>query len=116
MQDQDFIYLPADSSRPFMPAGFYRWVAKGKMSVLQKSSKRIDEFEDGLKMKQRFLGSEQFYILKDGHYYQIKKKNDLLLLAGDKRKEVVRYLKQNRISFKNMREQALSGAADIYNR
>jgi len=115
MQDQEFIYLPQDSLRSFMPAGFYRWLAKGKLSILERSSKWIDEYEDGLKMSKRILESDQFFALKDGLYYPIKKKTDFYTLVADKRREVIRYMKQNKLNFKRAREQALMQAAIFYN-
>jgi hypothetical protein len=112
--DHHFIRLIADSlSRSPILTGFYDEVYKGRLNVLVKRGKFLDErVKDEL--EREFLPFHLFIIQKDGVYLQVKNYKGLLAILKDRSKEVKQYLRKNRIKYRKGAENAIVKAVVYY--
>lgn len=108
-----FVYLAKDSARGAPAPGFYQVLARGPLTVLARRSRKIDDYL--MDRRQYFANTDRFYILKEGVYYTPRNEGDLLELAGARRKEARQLLKQQKIRFKKLPEQAILTVAGLYN-
>jgi hypothetical protein len=109
-----FIRLEGDSlsSSPII-TGFYDELYTGKLTVLAKRIKFIDEqIKDEL--EREFLQHNYFFIKKEGVYYTIKNYKGLLSVLKDKAPAVKQYLRKNRIKFRKGPENAIVKATAYY--
>ena len=109
-----FIRLEGDSlSGSPIIAGFYDELYTGKLSVLAKRIKFIDEqIKDVL--EREFLQHNYFFIKKEGMYYAVKNYKGLLSVLKDKGQDVKQYLRKNRIKFRKGPENAIVNATAYY--
>jgi hypothetical protein len=63
-----------------------------------------------------FVMTKNFYLQVDGKYYPIKKADDILGFTGEKRKEIKKMLRKNRLKFNRDMEQSVIAIADYFNR
>ena len=112
--DHHFIRLIADSlSGSPLITGFYDEVYKGRLTVLIKRGKWIEEtIKDEL--EREFIQLDLFYIQKGDKYYQVKNKKGLLALLKDRSKEVKQYLRRNMIKYRKGAENAIVKAVVYY--
>ena len=95
--------------------GFYEQLAEGKIGLLAKRKAVIEEGIVATEMLRRFVRKDQYYAVKDGIYYAIKNLNDMLNLLGEKKKDIQKYLKKNKIRFKKDPEYALVKISELFN-
>lgn len=109
-----FIRLQADSlNNSTIITGFYDELYAGKLKVLAKRIKFIDEtIKDEL--EREFLQQDLFFIQKEGAYYAVKNYKGLLSVLKDKAPAVKQYLRKNRIKFRKDREHAIVKATAYY--
>jgi hypothetical protein len=109
-----FIHLEGDSlsSSPII-TGFYDELYTGKLTVLAKRMKIVDEqIKDEL--EREFLQLNYFIIKKEGVYYAVKNYKGLLGILKDKAPAVKQYLRKNRIKFRKGPENAIVKATAYY--
>jgi hypothetical protein len=109
-----FIRLEADSlAGRLIFTGFYEELYTGKLSVLAKRIKFIEEtIKDEL--LRDFIQQNYFYIKKEGVYYAIKNYKGLMRVLKDKAPAVKQYLRKNRIKFRKGPENAIVKATAYY--
>jgi hypothetical protein len=110
-----FIRLIQDSlNKPVITTGFYERLYDGKMKLYAKRKKKIMETitseGDNLSFKEISL----YLVQKNGQFYSMQKEGELLDLLNDKRKEVKKYLRKNKIKFKKAPEKAILTAIEYY--
>ena len=109
-----FIYLPEDKLSG-LKNGIYEELVKGKISLYAKRSKLIDEKIGQNEIERKFIGNDQFYVLKDGNFHPVKRQKTIMTLVGDKRKEVNASLKASKMKFRLNQELTLKQIAQSYN-
>ncbi|HEX6432136.1 MAG TPA: hypothetical protein VF008_30805, partial [Niastella sp.] len=109
-----FIRLEADSlAGRLIFTGFYDELYTGKLSVLAKRIKFIEEtIKDEL--LRDFIQQNYFYIKKEGVYYAVKNYKGLIKVLKDKAPAVKQYLRKNRIKFRKGPENAIVKATAYY--
>lgn len=112
--DHHFVRLTADSlSRSPLLTGFYDEVYKGRLNVLVKRGKFIEEsIKDEL--EREFVQLDLYFIQKEGVYYQVKNYKGLLTLLKDRSKEIKQYLRKSRIKYRKRAESAIVKAVEYY--
>jgi hypothetical protein len=105
-----FIYL-----NDGVPTGFYQLLERGKMTILAKRTKVINETISGIELERNFDSSTKFYALTNGTYYPIEKQKSILALLKDQRKKIQQHLKSKGIKFKSNPEMASLEMAAYYN-
>jgi hypothetical protein len=114
LRDKIFIYLrPLEGSG--LKPGIYEEIRKGKLSLYAKRSTLINESIVGNVLERKFVDNTRFYVLKDGHYYIIKKQKDLMELLDGKKAEINARMKSSGIKYRYNRELALSKIVENYN-
>jgi hypothetical protein len=112
-----FIHITTDSlaTNTVMGDGFYDQVYNGKLEVLVKRSKSIQN-TTGLNTLETYFTpvSLSFYLKKDNNYYSISGQSALISVLNDKKKELLQYIKTNKIKFKKTPEEAMIAIATRY--
>jgi hypothetical protein len=112
-----FVYVDTDtlSNNKGVNTGFYDQIYKGKMEVLVKRSKNIQNSSaQSGKAETFFTSKKEIYIKKDGVYRSISNEGSLLSLLKDKKKELKQYIRNNQIKFNSEQEQAIVKVAAYY--
>jgi hypothetical protein len=114
LYNHHFIRLIADSlSHSPLLTGFYDEVYNGRLNVLVKRGKFIEErIKDEL--EREFMPLDLFFIQKEGIYYQVKNYKGLLAVLKDRSKDVKQYLRKNRIKYRKGAENAIVKAVVYY--
>ena len=85
------------------------------MTIFVRRYKKLEENIVDLAIERRFVGFNQYYVLKDGNYYPINKQKSLLELLKDSRQNIVQHLKQQKLRYKDNKEKAIVQIAEFYN-
>jgi hypothetical protein len=109
-----FVYLEKDKNN-VVSNGFYQRVTDGKATVYAKRVRKLEEKIDGLFIERKFILADQFFVLKVGVYYTVKKQKGLLALFKDKRQEISEYKGRLKQKYKTNPEQFIVNIADYYN-
>ena len=111
-----FVRLVQDSlSKSLIPTGFYDRLYNGKIKLFAKRQKIIKETvtaDEGDKLW--FEENDLYFFYKNDKYYSIKSKNDLLGFFKDRKKDVKRYLRKNKIKFKKDPETTILKSVEYY--
>ncbi|MFI5158215.1 MAG: hypothetical protein ACHQF4_05075 [Sphingobacteriales bacterium] len=114
--NQHFIYLkndPANSNS--LKSGFYDELYGGKIQVLSKKTKSIQNSTDYTgNITPYFLPAKDYYLLKNGKYYTVNSQGAFLDALSDHKKEVKQFIRSNSIKFKKAPEQAMTAIAAYY--
>lgn len=98
--------------------GFYQRVANGKVNLLIRRKKIIEENIADMKVERKFVSTPAFYIEKEGMYFPVTTKKALLNLLKDHKPELnrhIKYLRSQDISFKHDRETVITEIVNLYN-
>lgn len=74
--------------------------------VIKKYVVTYEEKVNGLSIEASFRIKERFYVVKENRFYPVKNKRALLNLFPDKKKELSRYAREQKLNFKKQPEQA----------
>ncbi|MFL5738938.1 MAG: hypothetical protein ACJ75B_01870 [Flavisolibacter sp.] len=107
-----FYYL----NRKDIPAGFYELLKEGKVSIVAKRARKINENVFSPDRGEQFESEDEFFAVRDGNYHLIKTEKEMLALFPGQQKEAHRYLKSGKIKFRKNPEEAILRLAEYYNR
>lgn len=114
LQNHHFLRLIADSlSGSPIITGFYDEAYKGRLTVLIRRTKWIEETVKD-ELEREFISLDLFFIQKGGTYYPIRNYKGLLAVLKDRSKEVKQYLRKNRIKYRKGAENAIVKAVVYY--
>ena len=108
LHDKHFIFLRPDNLPGCPSAGYYILLHSGKCRILEKNSAKLNEKIEVNKLIRYFDFSTNYYLYKDGIYYQIKNENGLLKILNPYKKELKRFISTNRLKFKRDAEEFLT--------
>jgi hypothetical protein len=111
---QTFARLHPDKDN-VLKDGFYQVLAEGKVSVVVMRQKKIDEKIVDLTLERKFISSNLYYASKDGNYYLINKQKILLNLLKDKRQNILKHLKKQKLKYRQDAEKTIVAIAEFYN-
>lgn len=94
--------------------GYYQVLAKGAITVLQKSSKSLRESLSTAGIEQRYDEKTRFYAMKDGVYHDVSSAKDLYALTGSFKASVKDEVEKQGGNNKTL-EEALRAIAKSYN-
>ncbi|MBZ5859354.1 hypothetical protein [Flavihumibacter profundi] len=117
LSDRDFIRIVKDSlDSPILSSeGFYNVLYKGNVSVFKQEVKSIfTEITSDEGILRYIKVKQYFYIKKDGKYYLVNRKNDLLDIYKEKKKEIRDYIKSNGLSFSDDKESLIVKVSAYY--
>src|SRR5579871_339534 len=115
LQNHFFIRLMQDSSnKSIINTGFYDQLYKGNMTLLAKRQKKVKEkvtAEDGDQLW--FEENDQFILIKNNRYYSVQSKSLLFDVFKERKKELKKYLKKNKLKFKKDPENTIIKAVEF---
>lgn len=100
--------LPAN-----MQAGFYEVLSTGGMTVLARHTKWRREYITTV-MEYEFMPRDQFFVVKDRAFKQIRSEGNLMELFGSERAQVKQHLRKEGLRYKKMPGQTIVGAVEFY--
>lgn len=113
-----FIRINADeitNNKAELTTGFYDQLYAGKLEVLAKRRKTIQNSSNAVAAPETFFSETNDYYLKKGNtYYKIGSKGSILKLLKDKKGDLQKYLRQNNISYIDNPEFAMVKIASYY--
>lgn len=107
------VYDSLAAARTTLPTGFYEYVYEGKTNAYAKRIKILDEKLTDV-VEQEFLVANNYFIYNNGLYHSCSTLRGLRNALQDKSKEVRRYLRKNKIKFKENPEYAIVAAVKYY--
>lgn len=98
-----------------LPAsGFYEILYGGNTKVIVRRQKLIHDEIVNTVIERSFDVKNRYFILKDGIFHPVKTKASVLKLLENKKQQLKKFLRQNRLRFKENRESALKSLAEYY--
>lgn len=113
LRGHHFINFIPDERNQKMDNGFYDELYNNKLQVLVKRIKTRQE--ESLTAKKIFYEKTTYYLKKDGIYYTVNNKGQLLDVLSDKKKELKKYIKEKHIDYPDDRDRALLMLVTYYN-
>ena len=100
LQGHYFIKLLQDYKQNLNNSGFYDVLYNGRMQLLVKRTKIIDEQIKDNVVVRIFSAKDRFYVHKDSLYYLVSNKKDVLHLFKDKTHDIRKYMRKNHLKFR----------------
>lgn len=112
-----FINISADTlvNNTALQSGYYNQLYNGKCEVLGKYSKSIQTTTSSITgLENYFSLSKDYYIKKNNVYHSISSQGSLLDILKDKKKELKKYIKANKIAYRENPEDAMVKITTYY--
>lgn len=111
---ETFIYVGRSNMAGLEKTGFYQKLVTGKLSILAKRSKFIEE-KTGTEVEKKIGVKDQFFALSRGGASIITSEESLLQYTGDQARKIRAYLREKELRFRKQKEAAIVAAAIFYN-
>jgi hypothetical protein len=109
-----FIYLPADSSTPGLPAtGYYEELYSGKTTALARHLKVIQQGNAAENLS-NYRQYDFYYLQVAGRYYPIHSEKAMLAALGADKGRVREFIKRSRLKFRKDPAGTLAKVAEYY--
>jgi hypothetical protein len=112
-----FVRLVQDSSRQSsLPTGFYDRLYNGQVKLYAKRHKKIDESispEEGDKLW--FTENDSYFIFLKDRYYPVKSKKELFDIFKDRKKDLKKFIRKNKLDFKEDPETTILKSVEYCN-
>ena len=114
--DHFFERLVQDSvNKSVISTGFYERVYNGREKVYIKHTKKIEEkITDYAGDEQWFTEQDNYLVEKEGRFYPVQTKSMLFEIIKDRKKEVQRYLRKNKLKFRKDPGNTIRMAIEYY--
>jgi len=110
-----FVRIDADTIKNSpIRTGFYDLLYDGRTKFYAKRQKTKKEEIVGMEIKVSFSENDHLYIYKKGEYFPVKSKSSVLDVLGDRKAEVRKYIRKNKIRFRKGRELAMTRVVSFY--
>ena len=110
-----FERIENDSVSNSLPqSGFYNILYPGETRVIARRQKLLREQISGSNVETFFDERTRYFVYKNGVYFPIKNKASLMKVLGDKKSELKRFIKQNKVRFSLDREVLFKSVAEFY--
>ncbi len=115
LADHSFIRLMADTPEAGgLRTGFYDVLYQGTSRLLARRAKeRLQQITD-TKIVIEFPEKDAFYIFKNGQYNSVHSRSSVLMLLEDQKRPLKKHLREQRLSFRENREAAITALAAHY--
>ena len=104
-----FINIMTNRSDSALKAGFYDQIfSSSALKLLVKRKKYIQERNERASIELLIYGTASYFIQKNGLYYSVRNKKSIINLLKDKRNEIQKFIKANKLKFrKDFEEDAI---------
>jgi len=107
-----FLHLVPDSTDKVITNDFYDRIYNGTVKVFVKRQKIV--FEEPNTFEKSFVEKDHYFIYKNNNYYAVNDYGAVIDVFKDKKKDLVKYLRQNNIKYKKGPEYAIAKMAEYY--
>lgn len=114
MTGESFVYVPGKNSAGLKP-GYYQRLVNGRLPILAKRSKIIEEKMVAGELEKSIAEKEQFFVIAQGVATTISSEESLLQFMGAQARKVRQHLREKEIRFRKEKELAIITAALFYN-
>jgi hypothetical protein len=114
--DHHFEYVFLDSLNRGIPlAGFYEVMYTGRSRLLKHTSKKIREVLSTSEGLRRYMDEyDDYYMRGRNSYVVVNTKRELYNFMNDHKKEIQRFIRKNKLDFKNDKDNTLTQVAAYY--
>lgn len=109
-----FWRLKPDTLNKKLVADFYEVLHKGKLTLLARRNKNINETVSGTGVEKKIQTANEFYIFQNGIYKEIKNRNTFLDFFGDNRNAVTAQMSKLDISYNSNTEKYIVESVKFY--
>lgn len=95
---RSFVHVIKDSAAN-ISNGFYEVLHNGKVQLLAKRSKRIQENVSSLGVEKKVEDNNVFYIKKNNKYYEVSSRSSLLDVLNENKSQLSKFIKQSDIRY-----------------
>jgi hypothetical protein len=113
--NHSFVHIKSDSLQgATLQPGFYDVLYNGKVQLVAKRKKSLQERASVNGMEGRYDIVDRFYLRKDGAYHQVSNKRSVLKVLQEEKKVLSKFARANKLKFKKERESAIIQIAQHY--
>jgi len=106
--------VPDSADNPLLTIGFYDVMYNGHTTMLVKRRKKYEETVVSSGAITQFIEDDRYFIKKDNVYYDVHNKKTTLQVFKDKKKDLQKLLRKNKIKFKPDPELGIVKTAEYY--
>ena len=114
LDDQKFARLQPDKDN-VLKNTFYQVLTEGVVAVFASRQTRIEENIVDNTLERSFITVDQYYVLKNGRFYLVINKKQLLSLLRDKRQSISQHLRKQKLKYKKEKERTIVEIVKFYN-
>jgi len=116
IQGHMFVYANEKTSKPGLPrSGFYDQLYNGPTGALAlREKKAYEKIESVREIKHGYVEKSRYYILHREVYHQVRNKSSLLKLFHDKKSDLKKFIRSNKLDFRHSWENSLVKVAAFY--
>ena len=115
LSNHQFVFIQADTLKSStIRTGFYDQLYIGNIALFAKRTKIAQQATRGV--TKEYLAKNSYYISKDHSYHPVKNKSSVLKLFRDQKKDLQKYIRDNKINFRQDPEHALIKLVAQYDR
>jgi hypothetical protein len=111
----NFIKIIPDSATAEIKPGYYEVLYNGNTKLFAKRKKEITEKIEIQYSETSLTEHDQYYILKNDIFYQVSDKNGALNVMKDRKKELSKFIHQEKLKFRKNFEASLLKTVAYYN-
>ncbi|WP_234735378.1 hypothetical protein [Tellurirhabdus bombi] len=113
--NHSFIRVDEETGKKIgLSVGFYDLLYAGPSRVLSRRVKILEEDISRGQINRFFVLKDRYYVLRNGTYHSVRSKQSVFSLFRPQRKALARYLRSQKIRFKDNREMAIIKSAQFY--
>jgi hypothetical protein len=109
-----FVYLAGSKNDSLIRPGFYDRLYGGRTSVFARRSKHLVQRIELREVVIEYPPTTRYFILKDGVFFPVKSRASVLAVFRDRKKELRKLIRKNRLNFSDDREHAIAEVAGYY--
>ncbi len=107
--------IPDSAANPQFHTGFYDVLYKGKTSLYKHVSKIFKENSASAQGINKYVvETDEYFIKKNNQYYKVKNKKSLMLIVNDRKKEIAKFIKKNKLNVRKNKDEALTKITAYY--
>lgn len=93
---------------------FYEILYSGETKVIVRRQKTLREQIVSQTVERSFEEKNRYFLMRNGIFFPVKSKSSVLKLMSNRKQEIKKYLKQEKLIFADNRERALATVAEYY--
>lgn len=93
------MFNKSDDTRRSINEGFYEVLYDGKIKILKRHVKIYSQLLRGMELITEYDEKRHYYVVKNNAFYPIGSRASLTKILGDKKRELRRFSRENRLTF-----------------